>query len=172
MTLLYRFESEIPPVTPLRLKIEVNTREHFAVLGLAKRRVAVANPWFEGATEVTTYELEELLATKLRAFYQRKKGRDLFDLATALVRFPDLDAEKVVRCFQHYLEKNGARISRAEFEANLAEKLADPVFHADVAPLLALNPATEVQFDVVRAAESVHDLFLGRLPGEPWKGLG
>lgn len=33
MTLIYRFESEIPPVTPLRLKIEVNTREHFAVLG-------------------------------------------------------------------------------------------------------------------------------------------
>ena len=172
MTLLYRFESEIPPVTPLRLKIEVNTREHFSVLGLARKRVALVNPWFDGAAEVTTYELEELLATKLRAFYQRKKGRDLFDLSTALVRFPDLDAGKVVRCFQHYMEMSGARVSRAEFEANLADKLSDPVFHADVAPLLAFNPNAEVQFDVSLAAESVHNSFLSRLPGDPWKGVG
>ena len=172
MTLVYRFESEIQPITPLRLKIEVNTREHFSVLGLARKRVAVSNPWFEGASDATTYELEELLATKLRAFYQRKKGRDLFDLSTALGRFPELDTGKVVRCFQHYMERSGARVSRAEFEANLAEKLSDPIFHADVAPLLALSANTEVQFNVVRAAESVHESLLSRLPGAPWKGLG
>jgi predicted nucleotidyltransferase component of viral defense system len=77
--------------------------------------------------DVTTYELEELLATKLRAFYQRRKGRDLFDLSAALVRLSNLDAEKVIRCFQHCMEVNGARVSRAEFEANLAGKLSDPV---------------------------------------------
>jgi predicted nucleotidyltransferase component of viral defense system len=172
MTLVYRFESEIAPVTPLRLKIEVNTREHFSVLGLAKKLVAVGNPWFEGASDATTFELEELLATKLRAFYQRKKGRDLFDLFTALDRFPELDTGKVVRCFQHYMEGSGAHVTRAEFEANLAEKLSDPIFHADVAPLLALSANTEVQFNVVRAAESVHESLLSRLPGAPWKGLG
>jgi len=172
LTNKYRFESEIPPVTPLRLKIEVNTREHFAVLGLVRKRVAVVNPWFDGAAEVTTYELEELLATKLRAFYQRKKGRDLFDLSTALVRFPDLDAGKVVRCFQHYMEMIGARVSRAEFEANLADKLSDPVFHADVVPLLVLNANAELKFDVALAAESIHNSFLSRLPGVPWKGFG
>jgi predicted nucleotidyltransferase component of viral defense system len=31
--LLYQFESEIAPVRPLRLKIEINTREHFTLLG-------------------------------------------------------------------------------------------------------------------------------------------
>ena len=172
MTLLYRFESEVPPVTPLRLKIEVNTREHFSLLSLARKRVSVNNPWFVGVAEVSTYELEELLATKLRAFYQRKKGRDLFDLSTALVRFPNLDAEKVIRCFQHYMEANGARVSRAEFEANLAEKLSDQVFRGDVAPLLVLSDNADLQFNVIRAAESVRDSFLSRLPGEPWKGLG
>jgi predicted nucleotidyltransferase component of viral defense system len=170
MTLIYRFESEIPPVTPLRLKIEVNTREHFAVLGFVEKPVAVGSPWFEGESQVTTYELEELLGTKLRAFYQRKKGRDLFDLAAALTRCPDLDAEKVVRCLQHYMEMGGARVSRAEFEANLAHKLADPVFHADVAPLLALRVNPEVAFEVVRAAEAVHRSFISRISGEPWKG--
>jgi hypothetical protein len=27
VTFIYRFDSEIPPVTPLRLKVEINTRE-------------------------------------------------------------------------------------------------------------------------------------------------
>lgn len=80
VTLTYRFESELPPVRPLRLKIEINTREHFAVLGYHQRPFVVTNPWFAGKTVVTTYLLDELMGTKLRALYQRRKGRDLFDL--------------------------------------------------------------------------------------------
>ena len=38
------------------------------------------SPWFTGATDIITYELDELMATKLRALYQRRKGRDLFDI--------------------------------------------------------------------------------------------
>jgi integrase len=40
--------------------------------------------WFQGSARIVTYELEESLATKRRALYQRRKGRDLFDLAVAL----------------------------------------------------------------------------------------
>ena len=32
VTLFYRFESEMPPVQKMRLKIEINTGEHFSVL--------------------------------------------------------------------------------------------------------------------------------------------
>jgi predicted nucleotidyltransferase component of viral defense system len=39
---------------------------------------------FAGPQKIGTYELKELLGTKLRARYQRKKGRDLFDLAVGL----------------------------------------------------------------------------------------
>jgi predicted nucleotidyltransferase component of viral defense system len=172
-TFIYRFESEVPPVTPLRVKIEINTREHFAVLGFAKRHVTIDNPWFTEQAEAVTYHLEELLATKLRAFYQRKKGRDLFDLAVALDRYPALDVAKIINCFLHYMGSTGCSASRAEFEANLTEKLADPIFHVDVAPLLARH-ATEgsIKFDVTKAAEAVHRLIISRLPGEPWKGRG
>ncbi|MGH2469017.1 MAG: nucleotidyl transferase AbiEii/AbiGii toxin family protein [Chloroflexota bacterium] len=38
------------------------------------------SPWFTGSADVPTFALEELLGTKLRALYQRRKGRDLFDL--------------------------------------------------------------------------------------------
>ena len=36
--------------------------------------------WFKGTGDIITYEMPELMATKLRALYQRRKGRDLFDI--------------------------------------------------------------------------------------------
>ncbi len=160
VTFFYRFESETKPITPLRLKVETNTREHFCVLGPRKARFEVDNPWHSGAADVLTYEPEELLGTKLRALYQRKKGRDLFDLSEALTRIAGLDAEKVVACFQRYLESDGRRVTRAEFEENLADKIDDKVFLSDVPPLLALG----VSFDPVAALERVREAFLSRLP--------
>lgn len=168
VTLIYRFESEIPPVTPLRLKVEINTREHFAVHGFEKKKFVVDSPWYSGAASLQTYCLEELLGTKLRALYQRKEGRDLFDLALALERRPDLDVEKTVTCFLEYMRRSGAQVSRAEFEANFRSKMDDPAFLADIAPLLSPNAGS--QFDAKRAAEHVLDQFIARLPGEPWKG--
>src|SRR5947207_4494711 len=41
---------------------------------------AVESSWWSGRADILTFEPEELLATKLRALYQRSKGRDLFDL--------------------------------------------------------------------------------------------
>lgn len=73
-TMLFRMESEIPPTIPLRLKIEINCFEHFNELGLVKIPFEMENSWFSGKCGVTTYRLNELLGTKLRALYQRKKG--------------------------------------------------------------------------------------------------
>ncbi len=73
-TMLFRMESEIPPTIPLRLKIEINCFEHFNELGLVKVPFEVENSWFSGKCEITTYRLNELLGTKLRALYQRKKA--------------------------------------------------------------------------------------------------
>lgn len=78
-TISYRFESEFAPVQNLKLKIETNCREHFTVLGWDKKSFSVKSSWFEGECNLTTYKLEELLGTKLRALYRRRKGRDLFD---------------------------------------------------------------------------------------------
>lgn len=160
VTLHYRFESEMRPITPLRLKVEINAREHFFALGSLQVRFQVDSPWHSGAADVLTYELEELLGTKLRALYQRKKGRDLFDLFAALAHFAALDAEKVVACFVRYMENEGCRVTRPLFEENLAEKIQDRVFLRDVSPLLALG----VTFDPALALERVRDAFILRLP--------
>ena len=90
-TLIYRFKAEMPPFQNMRLKIEINTGEHFTILKPVRRTLHCKSEWFSSKAEVLTYEVEELLGTKMRALYQRKKGRDLFDLATAINRFPKLD---------------------------------------------------------------------------------
>ncbi len=63
-----------------KLKIEINTTEHFQVLPFKKVPFSMDSDWFKGTADITTYEMDELIATKLRALYQRRKGRDLFDI--------------------------------------------------------------------------------------------
>lgn len=121
ITFNYRFSSEDPTPLPLRLKVEVNTREHFTEYGFRSLPFAVESRWFNGTADITTYELDELLGTKLRALYQRRKGRDLFDMATALAR-GGVDPVRVAAAFRRYMHEGGHRVTRAEFEANLASK--------------------------------------------------
>ena len=95
-TMLFRMESEIPPTVQIRLKVEINCFEHFNELGLVKIPFSVDNSWFTGQCELTTYRLNELLGTKLRALYQRKKGRDLFDLYKALT-LHEVNPDEIIR---------------------------------------------------------------------------
>jgi hypothetical protein len=89
----------------------------------------------------------------------------LFDLWTA-ERLAQLDPERVIACFERYLGEGGQRVRRAEFEANLASKLADTAFTQDIEPLLAPT----IQWDVEEVARFVREELLARLSGEPWKG--
>ena len=165
-TLLYRFETSFEPVSTMRVKIEINTREHFSVLGVSRRQFSVENPWFKGSTDLPVYQLDELLGTKLRALYQRKKGRDLFDLWLALGS-TQADSVRIVECFQRYMEHDEATVSRAEFEANLAGKLGSASFLEDIRLLV---PA-DITYDPVAAAAVVQEELVARLPGDPWRGL-
>ena len=164
-TLLYRFETTFAPVSNMRLKIEINTREHFSVMGITQRMFNVDNPWFTGAAELPVYHLNELLGTKMRALYQRKKGRDLYDLWLAL-KSGSVDSSHIVECFQRYMEHEGAIVSRAEFEANLAAKLRSDIFIEDIQRLIS----ADVKYDPMIAAEMVLKGLIAKLPGEPWKG--
>jgi len=166
-TLYYRFESTFAPVTTMRLKIEIDTRAHFSVLGTTRRSFTVDNPWFQGSAELPIYRLEELLGTKLRALYQRKKGRDLYDLWLALTS-ADVDSSRIVWCFNHYLAHDGNSVSRAQFEANLADKLGSDAFLEDLSVLILPG----VAYDPVVAAEVVQNELIAKLPGDPWKGAG
>ena len=135
VTFKYRFQSENISPLPLTLKVEINTREHFAVEGFKEIPFDVNSRWFKGSCNIKSYELNELLGTKLRALYQRKKGRDLFDLAIALDH-KDADPAKIVDIFYKYMEHAGHAVTRKQFEQNIADKLNDKIFTTDIGPLL------------------------------------
>jgi len=78
--MLYNFFPESSPNIKMRVKIEINTREHASAFDYFMKEFSVQSNWFTDKVMIQTYQFEELIATKLRALYQRKKGRDLFDL--------------------------------------------------------------------------------------------
>ncbi len=167
VNLVYRFESEDAPPLRLRLKVEINTREHFNELGIKRVPFHVASPWFNGTADVSTYATDELLCTKLRALYQRKKGRDLFDVWYALEQGL-IDPATLLTCFDRYMTGVKGNVTRAQFEANLAQKRKQPDFRDDVS--LLLRPGLSWDFDT--AMDVVLDSLVASMSGGPWKGDG
>lgn len=166
-TLKYKFMSEEAPVRSMRLKIEINTGEHFAVLGYKHINFKMQNGWYSGSADILTFEIEEILGTKIRALYQRKKGRDLYDMSMAFQHFKGLDDQRMIDSFNRYMKHEGKTVSRAEFEANLFKKAQDAAFSEDIQPLL--KPGSPV-FDVKKEATVFKERILSKLNGDPWKG--
>lgn len=159
-TMVFRLESEIPPVQPIRLKLEINCYEHFNVLGLQHVPFSVENKWFRGQCQLTTYALEELLGTKLRALYQRKKGRDLFDLYVALSN-ASFDIDKVIQCYKRYMEFVVEKApTYKQFIQNMELKMQDSEFLNDTQVLLRTGAST---FDPYAAYELVREKLIDRL---------
>jgi predicted nucleotidyltransferase component of viral defense system len=154
---------------PIRVKVEIATRERAAYDGAKSVPFEVKNPWFNGKADIATFSREEILATKLRALLQRDKGRDLVDLAKAVTLFEGLDAAHIVELFGKYLSASGQSISRAEAEERMWAKLKDPSFLADVRPLLAADDAEDFDADAEQAAfATVFTEFVKRVPGQAW----
>ncbi|MEA1787738.1 nucleotidyl transferase AbiEii/AbiGii toxin family protein [Arenibacter sp. GZD96] len=135
--IICRFDSEFPPSIRLRLKVETNTREHFTVHGLQPFPFEVKSSWFNGKCELTTYRLEELLGTKLRALYQRRKGRDLYDMFIALSQQPDLDKEALLHSYREYMKFSVEHPpTQKQYLLNMEAKMQDAEFLGDTTALL------------------------------------
>jgi predicted nucleotidyltransferase component of viral defense system len=166
----FRFRTEAEDGSGLiRLKVEINTREREAYDPAVTFPFKVDNPWFSGATEISTFSNEELLATKLRALLQRNKGRDLIDLSHAIGTFEMLNAKRLVELFGKYLDLSGQAISRAQAEQRMFEKLERPDFLADVKPLLTAEEAERFTDEAGREAfAAVFRDLIQVIPGEAW----
>ncbi len=154
-TVEYRFETEIQPIIRMRLKIEINCREHFTVLGLHQVPFKVQNGWFSGECMINTYYIEELLGTKLRALYQRRKGRDLFDLDLALTKL-DIDISKLIQCYKQYINfSDGASPTSKMFVINMEEKMKDDEFRNDIFTILRPEVEYDNDLSYKRISESI-----------------
>jgi predicted nucleotidyltransferase component of viral defense system len=166
MHMVFKFTPEADTQGALKLKVEINTREHQSALGVKTYPFAVENGWYQGDAEIASFAPEEIFGTKLRALLQRNKNRDLFDLLHGLEQLA-LDPDKLITCFDHYLALEGRPITRAVAEQRMLEKLTRSLTE-DIAPLLP----TGVRFnddDAMRAFERVWKELIARVRGDAWK---
>jgi predicted nucleotidyltransferase component of viral defense system len=166
MHFVFRFAPESQPDTTLKMKVEVNTREHDSVLGIQQYPFAVKNGWYEATANINSFAPEEIFATKLRALLQRRKSRDLFDLDRGL-RELSMSAEKLLACFDHYLAIEGKPITRAMAEQRMLERLTHSLTE-DIGPLLPAG----IRFnedDAIAAFERIWNGLIAKMKGDPWK---
>jgi predicted nucleotidyltransferase component of viral defense system len=166
MHLVFKFTPEADAQATLKLKVEVNTREHESLFAIKPYPFAVESDWYQGKTEIASFEPEELFGTKLRALLQRRMNRDLFDLHHGLEQL-SLDSDKLIACFDHYLALEGKAISRAVAEQRMLEKLSRSLTE-DIAPLLPVG----VRFndnDALQAFEQVWTELIACIKGDAWK---
>jgi hypothetical protein len=134
----------------LTIKIEMNTFERAPARPTTTRSLEVNSPWYSNSAEVPTFELDELVATKIRALYQRRKGRDLFDLWLA-VEHAGVAPEAIAACFGPYRPDNWTPALAVD---NLEAKLHDGSFRTDLDSLVDRWPAgytVEAGGEVARA---------------------
>jgi len=128
-----RLDSTFVGGTRMRVKIEMNTFERSPAKPVITRPFEVSNPWFTGSADVTTFAIEELVATKIRALYQRRKGRDLFDMWLA-VEEAGIAPEAIAAAFGPYRPDGWTPALALE---NLEAKLEDTRLTTDLSGLVA-----------------------------------
>jgi predicted nucleotidyltransferase component of viral defense system len=137
LRMTYSLPSIIESGRMLDIVVEANVTErrpHRAVVEIPFSfpfRDQPVQTWIKG------YDIHEMLGTKMRAMFQRKRGRDLFDLYWALTKSPTpVDPSAIIESFQHYMKQEGTTAGRAEFVEILEAHLLDRGFCSDMGPLL------------------------------------
>ena len=140
----------------IKIKIEINTFERTPALPLADTSHSVHTNWFSGNAMVKMFQSEEMAATKLRALYQRTKGRDLLDL-WLMTNEVGIDPDLVCHAFLTYRPEG---FSAKKAIHNLEKKLTDSLFLTDIDNLISYRLEN---YNVEIAAKQVIDLYLTRL---------
>jgi predicted nucleotidyltransferase component of viral defense system len=161
LRMTYAVRSIIEPSRSLEIVVEANVTER------KPHRSVVEIPFsypFRGETiqaKIKGYDIHEMLGTKMRAMFQRRRGRDLFDLYWALTKsVSPIDPAAVIESFQHYMKQEGTRTHRAEFIGILEAHLEDRGFCSDTESLLRNG----ISYDAQMAGKYVIENLLRGLP--------
>jgi predicted nucleotidyltransferase component of viral defense system len=157
----YAIPSLMEPGATLKIVVEANVTERTPHLPVIK--IPFEFPFGDStvSTQVNGYDIHEMLGTKLRALFQRRRGRDLFDLYWALtLAKPAVDPAQVIESFQHYLKLEDSVARRPDFVALLDAHLADRGFCSDMNHLLRAG----ITYDPQRAGDYLKTKLLSLLP--------
>jgi predicted nucleotidyltransferase component of viral defense system len=150
------------------IKVETNVSERRSCFPMVP--VDFTYPDEDGNPQTCTvmsFDIDEMLGTKMRALLQREQGRDLFDLYWAWHLSSQgktpyvVNPKRVAQAFQFYMDAEGSTFSRAQYEEELQKRVAKTKFQQDVASMLS-KAATGV-YDVKNAHRTVADVFLTQL---------
>ncbi len=165
---IYKIDCVSNPGQQLTVEVETNVTERTPKFELPAMPFAFQHRGREINTSIISYQINEMLGTKMRALFQRKKGRDLFDLYWALTArsVTPVSAAEMVDAFMHYMRDEDTYVPRSEFQAHLHECLADKVgFCGDIRPLLR----AQVAYDPQQAGRYVEQHVISLLPERPQK---
>lgn len=160
---ILRLEYEVPSIVEagrtLKLKVEANVTERLPHLPIVKLPFSVPFQNQTHSTELVSYDLNEMMGTKMRALFQRSAGRDLFDLYWAL-EGEGADPKAIIDAFLHYMRAEKKKVNRAAFLAAFDKHLKTPGFRTDMAPLLR----ADLTYDIDKAGNLVRERLLMKLP--------
>jgi predicted nucleotidyltransferase component of viral defense system len=146
LRMTYSVPSIIRPGRPLEIVVEANVTErkpHRAVV-----EIPFSFPFRDKTvqTRIKGFDIHEMLGTKMRALFQRRIGRDLFDLYWALTESPTpIKPREIIASFKYYLDLEGTKAGRDEFIGILEDHLKDRGFCSDTKPLLRTDISEDPQ---------------------------
>lgn len=161
LRMTYAIPSLVETGRTLEIVIEANVTERTPFRPVVK--IPFEFPFQNSAvkTRIVGYDIHEMLGTKLRALFQRRRGRDLFDLYWALTTAkPAVVPGRIIEAFQHYLKQEGSVAGRAEVVALLDGHLADRGFCSDMNHLLRMG----ISYEPEEAGAMVKTKLLDLLP--------
>ena len=141
-----------------KIKVEVNTHERSPATSTVRVPYTVTSNWWSGQADVHTFSPAELVATKIRALYQRRKGRDLYDMWLALTD-PSiaLTGQQLLAAFDPY--RPDGLTAKAAINT-LHDHLRHDDFRTDTNNLIAGGPSG---YDIDVAAQLIINSVLSHL---------
>lgn len=116
--------------------------------------------------DVMSFDIDEMLGTKMRALLQREQGRDLFDLFWAWTLSKEnktayaVQPDRVAHAFAHYMSAEGSHFTADHFIEQLKLRVAKEKFRQDVKSMLSSSFG---EYNIDHACEEVCDVFLTKL---------
>jgi len=158
----YEVPSIVEPGQTLIVVVEANVTERIPHLPVVKLPFSAQFRGNQLSADINSFDIHEMMGTKMRALFQRKRGRDLFDLYWAITApsAERVEPRRIVESFQYYMEQEGTTVPRAEFLRQLDVRLADRGFCSDMQPLLRAG----LIYDPQLAGEHVREQLLMLLP--------
>jgi len=161
LRMTYSISSIIEPGRMLDIVVEGNVTERKPHLAVVEMPFSLPFRDKTVGTRIKGYDIHEMLGTKMRAMFQRKRGRDLFDLYWALAKSAKtVKAPAIIESFQHYMRQEGTTAGRAEFVGILEGHLQDRGFCSDMKPLLRAG----IEYDPQAAGVFIRTNLLSLLP--------